>query len=482
MYRTCRAPHLGDVVAMAGCLLALATACGPGDTSTTTGDFSGGGTDATSSSGASAGPASATAGGATSDGSTSTTGSDATSSSTTSSGSATATTTGTPPKFDVGNTADVGPVECGCGNSEWSYIWIANSPEHTVSKINTRTMTEEGRYRTRPDGSGNPSRTSVSIDGRAVVVANRMGGVTKIWARPEYCEDKNNDNVITTSTGPNDVLPFDQEECIAWHTFVPETTVQRPVAWTSGELNPQTCEYENQKVWTTTGRNAPPDKGPNYCGAGGNWVHLLNGDTGEVEQTVFIPESEVPCAAWGDWGFGFYGAAVDPDNNLWLSTFGAGKFVKVDYQTLDYTVYSGSSYGITVDSLGRPWVGDNPRRFDEATQTWQSSGLPGAGGSGIAEDLQGRIWAATQGGVGWVDRDTLAVGDTVTLPFQGIYRGISVDIDGYIWAVRLGGNEAFRIDPDDYSFEMVGGLNGPYTYSDMSGGQLSAVTCGTPAG
>ncbi len=475
MVRCARAPLSAAVGATVFGLLAASCSSGPSSSSSSFDTSS----QATESGSATAASDTATTATATGTGTSSST-------STGNTGPTTASSTGSgggdgPPKFDVGNTADV-PVECGCGNSEWSYIWISNSAEHTVSKINTRTLVEEGRYRTRADGSGNPSRTSVSIDGRAVVVANRMGGVTKIWARPEFCEDKNNNNVIDTSTGPGDVLPFDQEECIAWHSFVPETTVQRPVAWTSGELNPQTCEYENQKVWTTTGRDAPADKGPNYCGASGNWVHLLNGDTGEVEQTVFIPESEVPCAAWGNWGFGFYGAAVDPDNNLWLSTFGAGKFVKVDYQTLDYTVYSGSSYGITVDSQGRPWVGDNPTRFDELTQTWQSSGLPGAGGSGIAEDLQGRIWAATQGGVGWVDRDTLAIGDTVTLPFQGIYRGISVDIDGYIWAVRLGGSEAFRIDPDDYSFEMVGGLNGPYTYSDMSGGQLSAVTCGTPAG
>jgi hypothetical protein len=29
---------------------------------------------------------------------------------------------------------------------------------------------------------------------------------------------------------------------------------------------------------------------------------------------------------------------------------------------------------------------------------------------------------------------------------------------------------------------MVGGLNAPYTYSDMSGGQLNNVTCNEPEG
>lgn len=386
--------------------------------------------------------------------------------------------------FDLGTLPDAGSGgECGCGNTEWSYVWISNSTEHTVSKINTRTMTEEGRYYTRADQSGNPSRTSVSIDARAVVVANRMGGVTKIWARHDDCTDANNNGMIDTSSGPGDVLPFAQDECIAWHSAIPDATVQRPVAWTSGVLNQTTCEYENQKVWTSTGKDSP--MGNNYCGPSGTWVHRLNGETGVEEDTVYIPESDVPCAAWGGWGFGFYGAAVDPDNNLWLSTFGAGKLVRVDYETLEYTVFNGSSYGVTVDTMGRPWVGDSPQRFNPLTGTYDAppmGSLPGAGGSGIAEDHDGRMWAATSGGIGWVDRDTLVVGDTVALPAQGIYRGISVDVDGYIWAIPLGGTQAFKVDPETYAFESIGGLNGPYTYSDMTGGQLNAVNCFQPEG
>ena len=121
-----------------------------------------------------------------------------------------------------------------CGDPGWSYIWIANSGENTVSKIDTRDVIEVGRYRTRPDGSGNPSRTSVSIDGRAVAIANRLGGLTKIYSRLEDCVDLNNNGMIDTSTGKDDVLPFAEDECIAWHNPFSDYTVQRPVAWTSG--------------------------------------------------------------------------------------------------------------------------------------------------------------------------------------------------------------------------------------------------------
>ena len=97
------------------------------------------------------------------------------------------------------------------GDFEFSYIWVANAPESTISKINTRTMQEVGRYLTRADSDGNPSRTSVNLSGD-VAVANRNGGVAKFYAQSEHCEDKNGDGSIQTSTGKDNVLAWDEEE------------------------------------------------------------------------------------------------------------------------------------------------------------------------------------------------------------------------------------------------------------------------------
>ena len=380
--------------------------------------------------------------------------------------------------FDVGSKEDFGQVEeCGCGNTAFSYIWIANSNEGTVTKLNTRTLVEEGRYLTRPDAQGSPSRTSVSIDGRAVAVANRHAGLIKIWARPEDCADTNGTPGIQTSTGKGDVLAWGQDECVAWFNPFSDVSVQRPVAWTSGVLNKDTCEYEDQKVWTITGRLGSPGQ----CGPDGMYIHRLNGDSGMIEDTVHIPEAESLCQQSL---LGAYGAAVDQNNDLWFHTWGGLVFV-VRYATLTYEKVNASSiYGITTDIKGRVWWGDSPRRYDPLTQMNESytGDLPGAGGAGIAEDLQGRMWTATQGGVGWVDRDTMVAGDKVMLPDQSIYRGISVDIDGFIWAIPLGGTKAYKIDPMTYEWQAYDGLNGPYSYSDMTGGQLNKVNCGVPQG
>ena len=43
-----------------------------------------------------------------------------------------------------------------------------------------------------------------------------MVGLTKIWARPELCADKNHDGEIATAQGSEAPLAFDEEECIAW--------------------------------------------------------------------------------------------------------------------------------------------------------------------------------------------------------------------------------------------------------------------------
>jgi len=388
----------------------------------------------------------------------------------------------TPPAVTDGGNGN-GDGSCGCGNGDWSYVWIANTDESTVSKVNTRTLVEEGRYITRPDKAGSPSRTSVSIDGKAVAVANRHVGIVKIWTRPEFCKGGN------TSTGSTDVKAWGTDDCVAWYTDFPGDTVQRPVAWTQGSLDPATCTYVDQKIWTTTGTNAEPG----LCGVGGIWVHRLNGDTGKVENTRHIPDEDFSCdfVGYGDsTSYGPYGGAVDWEGNFWFQGFEVKKLVRVDFDTLDYEIFPASGtfaagYGITVDTKARVWLSDPIRRFDYATGTWASSVGPSTGG-GIAQDLQGRIWAAGNNGLTWVDMETLATGGTVALPAPGFggaqVKGVSVDIDGFIWAVYINDTRAYKIDPNTFTLEWYEGLNGPYTYSDMTGGQISNVECNPPEG
>lgn len=376
------------------------------------------------------------------------------------------------PKFDVGS-ADLPASECAqkCGVSSFSYIWIANSSQSTVSKINTRTLVEEGRYLTR-DTPGNPSRTSVSVDGRAVAVANRNGGVIKIWARPEDCKGPN------TSTGPNDVKPWGTDDCVAWYTAFPDARSQRPVAWTSGTFNPRTCEWEDQKVWTAEGRDPLNQQGGVFCKDDRVYVHRLDGATGEIEDTIELP---FPCTT-----FGVYGGVVDSTNDLWLTRLfeGSPGAIRVDFETLEYEeIGPFYGYGITVDTQGRIWGGTGvPGRWDPKAKVWQTiAGNIQNAGVGLAEDTMGRMWVGINGGIQAVDIESLALGPAVMFAGEQIQsKGISVDIDGFIWAIPDNQDRAYRVDPNDLSYVMISGLVGAYTYSDMTGGTLKSVACNPP--
>ena len=412
------------------------------------------------------------------------------------------------PKYDVGGIPDVPPPIGGCNGGgdgpAYSYIWIANSGESTVSKINTVTLEEEGRYLTDPSGNGNPSRTSVNLNGD-VAIANRNGGLVKFYANPAHCVDRNGNGSIETSSGSNDVLAWDAEECRAWHTPF-DYGSQRPVAWTAGEWNAGACRYDNAMVWTSgTNDNfqggepwpcEDPEQDPDQCQKGepkpqpkgsGVDVILVDGEDGAVVELVNIPE------VIADY-YGIYGGAVDAAGNFWGSQLGQGDLVRVNLDDFSYSVYpmATSGYGMTVDSKGYVWTCSyEVGRFDPDTETWQTA-TPGGSG-GCMEDGNGTLWLATAGLVG-VDIDTLQVVKNIPLGGGGgggidpggqgeggYVHGVSIDFQGYVWGVSMG-NVAYRVDPDTEDYDTVTGLNYPYTYSDMTGFALANAGGWSPAG
>jgi hypothetical protein len=364
------------------------------------------------------------------------------------------------PVFDIGSSPD-GGTSCGGGGggggggTDFSYIWIANSNEGTISKVNTQTLVEEGRYLVRPDGAGSPSRTSVNLNGD-VVVASRNGGATMFAARPEDCPDP-----LNTSTGPADVKPW-PDGCMVWHTPF-ATDSQRPVAWSQGQFNDATCRYENMKVWTSTHNS-------NTTTA---TIYRLNGDTGAIEDQVDATGVQTHV-------FGLYGAAVDADGNMWASELSVGQLVNVDLETMAIRQWNmpTAGYGMTVDSDGFVWTcSSTVARFDPTTETWQTSAGLSSSGNGCMEDGNGTLWVAADGFVGI---DTATLMETQVIPLPARVRGVSFDFEGNIWGPSINSNEAYRVNPVSLVTDTVTGFNYPYTYSDMTGFALS--NAGTPSG
>lgn len=388
--------------------------------------------------------------------------------------------------FDL-STPDAGGVpsdDCECGSNAWSYLWVANSGEGTVSKINTRTAQEEGRYLTRPDGAGNPSRTSVSLNGHMTAVANRNGGVVSIWAHSDLCAESNGTPGIQTSTGKDDVLPWGEDECVAWYTPFDHYASQRPVAW-GGQLDPETCR--DTEVWTS-GCNGYTD--------GRVWVHRLDGATGDVEASVEL-------VGYYCGNFGGYGGATDSNGDYWMSPGGGGgddpSLARVDRESMEYELFEVppdlAAYGLTVDRKDRIWItslGDfgaraGAARFDPATQQW-SRVMGFWSDGGLQQGLDSRVWAAARfvsepafNGLAAIDTDSMTITDTIPIDGASI-KGVSVDLDGFVWAVPLGtpgaAAQAHKFDADTLeNVETYAGLTTPYTYSDMAGGQITNVAC-----
>lgn len=356
------------------------------------------------------------------------------------------------------------------GDVEFSYIWVANSPQGTVSKIDTKTGVEVARYTAGP-GVPDPSRTSVNLYGDVVVV-DRNGGIAKIAVEQEGCEDYNGVPGIQTSQGPGDVLPWGADECVVWQLPLAGAGQYgpRPVAWEGGDE--QGCALPNPRVWV------------GFRDASTGYFKRLDGNSGAI-----LDEVSVPWAAYGtQWGP--YGGATNKEGDFWVMGWSVGPLVRIDADNLVPEVIQipdppggfKFTYGMALDAQGRPWVagGDFVYNYDPATAQWSFINVPGGSMRGLMVDKEGRGWIANNGSSYLVEIDT--VSKTLlngAVPLAGALTpvGISIDVDGKVWVVDQGASVAFKVDPDTYQTLLtVGGLVSPYTYSDMTGAGLGLVT------
>jgi hypothetical protein len=365
------------------------------------------------------------------------------------------------------------------GGNDFSLIWIANSPAGTVSKIDTATGAELARYYSGPnEGSDDPSRTSVNLAGD-VGVSNRSGSVMKIAAEEERCVDANNDGMITTSTGPNDVLAWGTDECVLWYQSLYDvggdnTKGPRPTAWDSGsDGNP--CVVTDDRLWV------------GWFEREQNQAHFqrLDGSTGTALDDVVVPNWNPPQGNYGP-----YGGAVDGDGNFWVTGLW-GPLVRIDGETLqpqrwDFPTET-RPYGMTVDATGHPWTaGLNGEivHFDPGTQQFEVFQTAAGALRGAMSDREGQLWAAANNSCALVQFDLATktiVNDNIPLPGCGTPVGVSIDIDGFVWVPDQGANLAFKVNPMTYATTTTPNLVAPYTYSDMTGAGLGLVT-NPPAG
>jgi hypothetical protein len=356
-------------------------------------------------------------------------------------------------------------------------IWIASSEGGFVSKFDTKTFAELGRYQTGVD----PSRTSVDLQGD-VYVANRAGqSVVKVSSAGKDCPDTNGDGQVTTSDGSASLYSYGVDDCVLWtrglsHVLRGAAAQQRP---------PEADGTSKSDVWV---------------GTLDGFVWKLDGDTGQV-----LLKAESPCPV--------YGLALDGAGQLWMThqsclgridtkrchdssscaklavcttscTSGGSCSDSCDDAGMQAITLPASTYGITVDFKGRVWLGG------EAVQRYSPHAPSGSRYKaqpavdfvhGIAADGAGFVWGAAVPNVVRVDAETLDVVKIAT-PSS---KGMAVDRDGKVWAVSYQQPFATVIVPGPKLGDqkvlknVVTSLEGPYTYSDMTGVQAALATGAT---
>lgn len=416
--------------------------------------------------------------------------SSATDSTGTSTGTSASTST-TDPTATTSDTSTSGTTGVVCddmgGGVEFSYLWVSNTDHGSISKVNTLTLTEEARYWSDPaqSGAADPSRTSVNITGRAVVVSNRGAGtVTKVAATPQDCIDKNGNGMIDTSPNKDTLLNYADEECILWTTKVSTPfsggAGPRGTTFNLPSFNQQTCEYENEKVWVGY-----------LVGPGQAQMARLDSLTGAIEVTVDLPNWPVTADATN--GYAPYGAAIDPQGYVWTTAVFSNVAYRIDPNSLEVKRFDSpnadSHYGFGIDSLGRLWFANwqghgGVSMFDPASESWIV--VNGSGGNlfrGVATDSLGNVWISSNGGGALgcgllqVNADAQSIVTFHTFDQCGTPLGIGIDVEKKVWMVDYSG-WAYQIDPVTYEKKLLPIANVHYTYSDITGSGLAGIKPG----
>jgi DNA-binding beta-propeller fold protein YncE len=334
-----------------------------------------------------------------------------------------------------------------------AFMWVANSSENTVSRLNTEQCVESGRYAV----CSNPSRTAVDLLGNVWVGCRSDGGVVKIAIDEALCIDKNPPEGIQTAKDLNgdgkvtggEVLPKGQDECVLF-TVYPGGSCQRGLG----------VDSENY-AWV------------------GEWnakkLRRLHPDDGQVVKEISISANP-------------YGLVIDQAGTIWVSGRGGNRLLEVDPELGEVGSYTSTTgcfqpYGIGLDYKGRVWIGncccdDAGIRYDPVTKTWAKAQVHGRP-RGIAGSQDGNIYVAndTSSEVAIVDSDTM-----VTLGFMSAGSGrfpigMTVDFAGNVWTANQSAASATKFDPETKQVlcEVPVG-SGPYTYSDMTGYALHNFT------
>jgi len=345
-----------------------------------------------------------------------------------------------------------------------AYLWVANSGANTVSKIDTVTGKEAGRYNV----CSNPSRTAVDLYGDMWAACRSDGGVVKISVYEKNCIDKNNDKIIQTSKDTNNNGVIDANELLA--KGADECLLL--LAYPGGSCQRAVGVDKSNNAWV------------------GEWngkiLRKLNAITGQVIDSISISPTSP------------YGLVIDGNGIIWVSGRQECYITRVDPATklvkhFSVPACSGSLYGIAVDINGKVWVANshangNVYKFDPNTNAFTTVVTNFGYGytRGVAASLDGYVyfghhtWTCITGRwVTKIDVNTNQIVGVFATASSGVtgVTGVALDYDNNLWAINQCTNSVTKINATTGA--VIGTYpvgSAPYTYSDMTGYSLKSYT------
>ncbi|MDI7266763.1 MAG: hypothetical protein QME96_02065 [Myxococcota bacterium] len=348
-------------------------------------------------------------------------------------------------------------VILGVDEIDAAFVWVPNTAEGSVSRLDIATGREDGRYRVGQIGNPNdaPSRTAVDEFGDLYVAtmanvspAINQGAVTKIAGDRFRCVDRNRNGFIDTSAASTR-LPLGTDECVLWTAPVCEPGgIPRAIAIDA----------------------TPPGAGSPWVGCFGEMrFHRLDSSNGAVAGTLDVEVNP-------------FGAAAAPGGWIWVS----GRAPDPGYVQRFHAPTGGldpaiaappecDPFGVAADAGGGVWIGGTQGhvcRYDPAAGTWTVHPAPRANAPGVAVDPDGNLWTAAFDADG-TTLVMLPAGDPASpvhheIPGASPY-GVAADRFGNVWTVNRDSNSATRFVRATLEAATFPVGPGPLAYSAFTG-------------
>jgi streptogramin lyase len=343
-------------------------------------------------------------------------------------------------------------------------VWVPNTDEGSVSKLDIRTGVELGRYRVGQTGTANDAPSRTAVDGIGdLYVANQanvsavmaQGSVTKIAGDLDHCVDRNRSGAIDTSSGATR-LPLGTDECVLWTApigasgAVPRAMVVRGAAG-GGAGTPWVGTWTEQRFYR------------------------IDPTTGAVSSSVDLEVNPFGAVVAGDWIW-VAGRAPDPAGVQRFNVVTSG---------LDPVVPAPAEcdpYGIAADAAGRVWIGGTRGyvcRYDPADGSWHNVAVPRANATGVAVSPTDVVWVVSYDATAvslsqFPSTDSSLIASTA-VPGDTTWA-VASDRFGYVWTVNYASNTVTRFDPATSAAEQFATGRGPVAYSDFTGLERTIVS------